>query len=375
MKKWSYYILPLFFFGFIYLMFFNQIFGWKEYKNEDENRKLAEFPTVYFKHLDQYPGQFDDYLQDNYTLRAPFLKAYHEWMFQLGISPDADKVLVGKNDQLFLAEKDLDAFKGRRAFNAKRLDSLRVKFDEKAAYLSQKNLPFYWLICPYKLHVYPEDLPIGVRERGGNRSIQIQTYLSKYYPEKIAYPLEQIVENKKDAYFKYDNHWTEKGAFYAYLEVMELMKKGHPSLVVLTSDDVVWEMDTARKSGLLNFIGKTGELTEMVPNAIIAKSKAVEAEKLGFKVTEGFPYPWDYEHYFTNSTALNSQKILVITDSFGEALHPFFSASFRETLFIFNAWQYSISQEIIDKFQPDIVVFVTMESLIDNILEHPAVAE
>lgn len=97
MKKIKLLILPVLFFGFIYFMFFNQIFAWKVYKSDAENRSMAEFPELDIYHLDDYPENFNAYIDDNYSFRALYVEFYHDLMFQLGVSPDQEKVLVGTN--------------------------------------------------------------------------------------------------------------------------------------------------------------------------------------------------------------------------------------------------------------------------------------
>lgn len=375
MKKFKLILLPILFLGGIYFLFFNQIFGWFDSKSNDENRKFADLPALYFKHLDPYPHQFDTYLQDNFRFRVPFLNMYHKLFFHLQISPNPEQVLIGKSGQLFMAGKDLASFQEKDDFTSRRLDTLEQNLRIKKEYLDARKIPFYWLICPYKLHIYTEDLPDGIRERGKNRSQQIKTHLSVSFPGQIIYPLSVLRQQRKNAYFKYDNHWTEKGSYYAYLELMKAIKANVPELNYLPPSEIKWKMEIADKSGLLNFIGKTGELTEKVPVAILSNDFSEKAKKFGFRPPEDFPYPWEYEYHFINPKPLNSKKILVITDSFGEALHPFIRASFGESLFIFNNWEYSVSKEIVEEYRPDIVVFVTMEALIDNWNHSPALVK
>jgi hypothetical protein len=356
-------------------MFFNQIFQWFDYKNTSENRALAKFPKANYKQLDKYPGEFDAYLQDNFTFRAPFLKAYHELMFKMDISPDPQRVIIGSHDHLFHAGTDLLVYENKYPFDKKKLHQLYLIVKEKEDYLNQKNIPSYWLICPFKLHIYDDYLPFNVHERGGNRSLKAIKYLSKYYPQLIIYPLDVIKKDKDEAYYKYDNHWTQKGAYYGYKELMKVIQRNNPAIKALSSDDILWKKDTSDQANLLNFIGKENDLTELVPQAIVKHSPDQQDSGFGFKPTPGFPYPSDYECYFKNPTALNKKKILVITDSFGRGLHSFISATFSESLFIFNAWQYNISKEIMDTYKPDMVIFVTMEGLLGNVLDYPAIIE
>jgi hypothetical protein len=47
---------------------------------------------------------------------------------------------------------------------------------------------------------------------------------------------------------------------------------------------------------------------------------------------------------------------------------PFLKEPFPESVFLFDAWQYKLNKPIIEKVKPDIVVFISLETNIDNII-------
>jgi hypothetical protein len=47
---------------------------------------------------------------------------------------------------------------------------------------------------------------------------------------------------------------------------------------------------------------------------------------------------------------------------------PFVREFFEESVFIFDAWQYKLNEAIIDKVNPDIVVFLTLDSNLEAVL-------
>ena len=235
MKKLSYFILPVFFFGFIYFMFFNQIFQWKTFKTDTENRELSKFPSMNVNKLDDYPSQFDTYLNDNFTFRPPFLNAYHSYKFNMGISPNIQDVIVGRNGHLFLAQKDQGIYEGKFDFNKTKLDSLLNIWQIRNEYFKSKNLDYYLLIAPNKHHVYPEYLPIGYREKNKNRTLIFKDFFEQQFPSKLIYSLNALLENKEYAYFKHDNHWTNKGGFVAYKQFLELIRKNDKSIKSLSN--------------------------------------------------------------------------------------------------------------------------------------------
>lgn len=376
MKKLNYLILPVFFFGFIYYLFFNQIFQWKTYQIDSENRTLAAFPKFNVNQLDKFPREFDTYLDDNFTFRAPFLSFYHDLKFQMRVSPNRNDVLVGTNGHFFIAQKDQEIFIGKHDYTVERIDSMMNIWEIREEYLKSKNISFYWLVAPNKHHVYPEYLPFTHKERNGNRTLILQTRFNQQFPSKFIYPLNAMINHKEKqyAYFKQDNHWTNKGAFIAYEELMKKLKNDFPALNMINSESVSWRRAERNDGNLLNFLGKKGELSEMYFSAEFPNSSATEATKFGFKPLEGLP-SWDYEIYYKNENALNKKKVLIIRDSFGIFIMPFLNETFSETLYIFDRWKYGVNKEIIELFQPDIIVFLTLETHTDNILSHPPIID
>lgn len=377
MKKLNYLILPVFFFGFIYFMGLNQLFQWKVYQTTSENRTLAKFPEFNVNQLDKFPNEFDAYLDDHFTFRAPFLNAYHELKFRIGVSPNKNDVIIGTNGHFFIAQKDQEVFMGKHDFTPSRLDSLTGIWKIRETYLDSLEIAYYWVVAPNKHHVFQEYLPLTYKEKTRNRTLVLKEHFDKKFPGKLIYPLDALLNdrNKQDVYFKQDNHWTNKGALIAFGELMKEMKKEDPSLKAFDPGIIQWKKEKNKHGNLLGFLGKDGELSEEFYVAGFPHSSVKEAGKFSFKSPEGFPYPWDYELHFTNAKALNKKKVLVIRDSFGGYIIPFFNETFSETLFIFDAWKYGLNKEIIEAFQPDIIVFLTLEVHTDNLLQHPPITD
>ena len=78
--------------------------------------------------------------------------------------------------------------------------------------------------------------------------------------------------------------------------------------------------------------------------------------------------PYEYEKQFrTNRT--DQPKILFVRDSYCNNIIPFVTPYFRESLFIFDAWQYGANWDIIRQEKPDIVVLMIYEPHIRNIFK------
>ena len=110
------------------------------------------------------------------------------------------------------------------------------------------------------------------------------------------------------------------------------------------------------------------DLYEIDQSPVFENECAKEFKKYGFPPTKGFPYPWTYEKRYVNKEDTSGLRILVIRDSFGHQIIPFLKESFSESVFIFDAWQYKLNEQIIEVVKPDIVVFLTVETHLEKFI-------
>lgn len=266
-------------------------------------------------------------------------------------------------------------YQGKNAFTPKRLDTLNKIWTDRNHFFKEKQIKYYWLIAPNKHSIYPELLPFIHTSNAPNRSLILKDFFNPKFDNRLVYPLKEILNDKEKAFYVNDNHWTEKGGYLAYQVVMNRIQQDFPDLQILTDKDISWELKNRKGGGLADFLGKQNELEELEPIASINDFSAIQVENFNFKPVNGFPYPHEYEYHYQNDKALNQQKVLIIRDSFGSAMMKFLRESFSETVFIFDSWKYGLNLEIINKYQPDIVIYVTMESLVDNLFGYPAIIE
>ena len=73
--------------------------------------------------------------------------------------------------------------------------------------------------------------------------------------------------------------------------------------------------------------------------------------------------------------AVNNLKILIIRESFATYQKDFYKESFGKTVLIFDSWRHGLNKNIIMNEKPDIVVIQILESMLENLLLHPAKEE
>lgn len=344
---------------------------WK-FERKDENRSFKNKLQINIKKLDKFPKEAEEYVNDNFSFRGPLLNLYHYFKFYyFKVSPHPDKTIIGLENWYFLAEKEKDIYEGKLSFSNEELNLFKQEWIARKKYLDSLNIKSYWIIAPFKHNIYSEFLPFNVGEHKVNRIDVLKKYLQDSLPELIIDPTEEFLLTKKNykLYNQLDNHWNLTAGYVVSKILLSKIKTDFPNKKIMDVPTYQWKDSILHQGIHYNVLG-IKDLYEVESFPIINKEFSVVAEKYNFPPVKDFPYPWDYERRYVNYTDTNGLKILFIMDSFGDRLIPFIKESFKESVFIFDAWQYNINKPIIETVKPDIVIFLCLETHIDNILTH-----
>lgn len=99
-----------------------------------------------------------------------------------------------------------------------------------------------------------------------------------------------------------------------------------------------------------------------------------------FENPKKYKIPNNIDYYTGNSfekryssNCNNDLKVFIIRDSFSENLIPFLSTNFKESIYIWDNWEYKLMKDYIIKEKPDIVMTILwenyIEKLVDNIMK------
>lgn len=140
-----------------------------------------------------------------------------EWLLQLELI-ELQSVLEGKEGWLFL---DNDANQSVNQFIGKALlsEDMFLAWEDYANDLLeyQKKLNLIHFIASSKEAVLPQYYP---HQRGHTNVFeQVNSLLEKKNVNSIS--VTKLMSEKKDAYYKTDTHWSDYGAYLAYLSIME----------------------------------------------------------------------------------------------------------------------------------------------------------
>lgn len=373
-----YAILSIVIFGMIiYLPLSNNFLNFSKYENisKRENRKLAEIPELDINKLDPFPAKFETYYNDHFIYREQLLYA-HTLMnyFLFHRSPVPEKVTLGKQSWLFYADKERKVYEGKFNISDDDVQKIVSEIEYRDSIFKSKNITFIVMITPMKAEIYPEFLPSYYRRfSSDNATDKVVKALESKSQLTIIHPKKQLIEAKKivQAYYKYDNHWNKAGAFYAYQALIQSINgqlqnnKAH----LLTSNEVELKQSQTNGGNLANMIGLDKLLHETEYSYVVRNQKSTNGVKRNYPITPGFAYEDEYEMVSVNSDT-TLPKALIIRDSYCVALMPYLNESFREVVYIFDAWQYKLNMDIVEKEKPNVVILQIFEPHISNILDN-----
>ena len=362
-------LLPLLFLVVIFLPFVNNLFKVWEFERTDENRTFRDTLTADIQRLDKFPKDAEEYLNDNFSFRTPLLKVYQNIKYEyFNISPYPNKTIAGEDGWFFKAGDEIEIYEGHMGFSEGQLDQLEKKWISRNRYFDSLNIKSYWVIAPIKHNIYSEKLPFNLTSNGTRRVEQITQRFKDKLPNLIIDPYNYFVEQKTNGqlYYKLDNHWNFKAGFLATELTLAKLKNDFKNT---TFDDLkpVWK-DTLIRSGYHRAVMGIDKLEEIEKIPFFSNNQAKKAQKYGFPPLKGFPYPSVYEQRFIKESAKSGLRILVIRDSFGKNMIAFVNELFNESVYIFDAWKYGTNKSIVESFNPDVVLYIGLETHINNML-------
>jgi len=344
--------------------FLNDRFHFITFKRHDENRTFQDSLTININKLDKFPKECETYLSDNFSFRTSMI----EWnkfvkLNFFHVSPDPEHLIIGENGRYFIAGEERAIYEGDRQLTPVQLDSFEAEWLRRKVFFKQHNVIPYLIIAPSALEAYPEDLPFNIVKRYPDSRIdQLRKRFQRRLPG-LWVDLKPVLEKGKrhNLYFKLDNHWNKRAGFVVTEALMNRLKHSHfPELNTRYLRRYKWTTDYVKIGHLASFL-PNNSAAEAIPIAHYHE-QAELVEKMGFPPPPEFMYPEQFELHFVHRNPKNKLKLLIIRDSFGDAVFPFLKEGFAETLVIFDSWKYGLNQEIVTAFKPDVVIYITYET-------------
>ncbi len=349
------------FLGIIFLPLFS-----KKETESFEKRPLAAAPVFNPQFVWGYFFEFQKYYEDRFAFRNTMMKYYAKTKLKVfNCSPLPTKVGIGKDNWLFYTQPQV-ILESQKPFTPQELKQIKINLRLITAWLKSKDIDFYFLLLPFKQRIYPEYQNALIAQQYKFSKIdQVYDFLKEDSLINIVDVRVKLLEGKAiyPTYLKPDTHWTEWGAYLAYVEVLKKMAENYPSLKPHMLNE--YKIDSSLKGGgdLQHMMGLLDDIKFNYyrfslmnePEIFILDSSAIVNPSSKYSIRE-----------------LKEQnkglKIFVVRDSFTEFLRNFLTPHFDRS---FYAWMPVVPAAKIVEEKPDIVLQEILEQFINHTLELP----
>ncbi len=338
-----------------------------------ENREMAAFPELRptWESLAAYPGGLAAWFEDHFAFRSTLVRWYGESRyFVLGVSP-ATSVVRGRDGWLFYADAGMADYTREDPLTPEQVAEWRDTLVRSRNWLAERGVAYAFTLAPDKHVLYPEQVPATIR------------------PLPHPYRMDQVFEALRDSgvaavdvrpallaakaqeriFEKTDTHWNERGAFAAYRELVEAIRRQVPAVPPAWSRDdfepvsvEVAGMDLAGMIGLTHVLRE--EQLRLVPRRP-RLARTVEPPGVDPSASRG--------RLVTEIPGSTLPRALVFRDSCFSRLAPFVSEHFSRVVYL---WQHNFDSTDVERERPDVVIheivgrhLVTVSPYSD--LDHP----
>ena len=201
----------------------------------------------------------------------------------------------------------------------------------------------------------------------GNVAYQYIEYMNSNAVTDDIYVLDlrQALYDHKDEqiFFATDTHYTELGAYYCYLEIMEAVKKSHPNVKIrkLGTDYSVEYMDLpgGDMTSMVGLSGMKEHAPFFIANFSDTGSYYNSKRADGMKVAGFGPSAWQQNSSLNSSS---NPTAYFIGDSYGCYILPFIGANFSKVWTNSGVlWNYTMDYNLLAANKPDYVIFLICE--------------
>lgn len=358
--------LSTLFIGIITLPMLSNYFGIAPNTLGSEKRSLAEKPRLHFSDnsYKSFISDYENYVRDNFGFRETLIRFNNILKVKyLNVSP-VEKVIIGKKGWLFYnGEGVINDYRGTNHFSDIELEKIKNNLNERKKWLEENDIKFYITVAPNKHTIYSEYLPSNIdKYNEKSRLDQLIAYLSKNSEVEIIDSRTVLMENKEQytLYKKNDTHWNSLGAFLAYSEIANSLKKDSVDIEPMTLDHYSIQKITSG-GDLANMLS----MNDIILDENLILSPNFESEVRDVEVEKnGYPNP-DSLVAKENTSAQDHPKLLMFRDSFSTDMIPFLSENFSRSVYI---WDHVFNTEIIEKEKPDVVIYEIVERNIQTLL-------
>lgn len=349
-----YIVLSMLFLPALLILYYPSLSG----ESKIEFRELQNIPGLpsNFQDARHWPRDFDRFTSDRFPFREQLISVAGELFHNAGLSISPE-VFIGSDGWLFLRRNGdvLDESRGIKRLDAEQLQAWADRYVGRRDFLLGLGIETLLVIAPNKHTIYPQYLL--------DRNFQVnETITDQIFSELGRRGVEGIIDlrallkdksNSESVYGRYNTHWNDRGAYFAYQAIIGRLPGAHE----LQNDALVFKKGQVR-----------GDLSRLIGNADwTEESMILDVSNIGlFFEHDPNDKAMNYmEDGWTSKTSLTkTPRVLFLCDSFTiDYLYKYLGPSFREASFRYHDGM-KLHGSIIEKFKPDYVVYIVAERLI-----------
>jgi len=176
-----------------------------------------------------------------------------------------------------------------------------------------------------------------------------------------------ILKEKNDSadiYLKYETHWNNLGAYWAYYLISEKLRELYPAINTLKLSDY----------NIIDSIKGDGDIAKNLGMPLIDKQLIFHPKsKLPGEIipsNEAYREP-DIFYWGLETSAVNNKEYptaLIIRDSYTIQLLAYLQNTFEKGVYIWDKWIYKPRYEIVSDLKPDLVIYIMAEGNLEQFL-------
>ncbi|MHB8788723.1 MAG: alginate O-acetyltransferase AlgX-related protein [Desulfobulbaceae bacterium] len=344
--------------------------------SESEKRRLAGLPSLEWslESLARFPDLFETYYNDHFGLREELVELYNYLYFKVLRKSPLPTVTVGRDEWLFYnAEGVLDDFLGLTTYSEEQLEAWKRILVDRQEWLNGLSIRYLFAVAPTKMMIYPEQLPERVQRQAGTPILaRLSEYLARHAdldgyldlrPDLLA------AKARRQVYFRTDTHWNPDGAFDAYTSIMREVQSWFPAVKIL-GEDSLHKTPLSQRGDICITLNLNSIAPEQTVMTVVEPSCAAKTyERLDLDIRPGGDEAKNPDYLpVQNGCPDASLTALVIHDSFGLFLRPYFNETFKKVVYS-NYIDLKDLKELIARERFDLIIDVRVARHLAGMLE------
>jgi hypothetical protein len=269
----------------------------------------------------------------------------------VGPLSEREKALPGRQGWLFLQGDTNDVIgqhTGRVRLGREARREWKALLEARVAWTREFGIPWVCQIAPDKESVYPEYLPPEIVP-SRRRPVHELLRAARSLKPPMTYPLQELVAAKDDwpLYFPTDTHWTQRGAYVAYLALCQELEGRGLRPRVVRDETVSWVKQS-----------HYGDLGSKLDPPVEGPGLAAQLEHHSSRLVFDNRIENHGRVMIFEQDRPAESTCVAFGESFTNQLLLFLKESFRRLVFVHTSM---MIREVVTRETPDVVISLPLE--------------